>query len=296
MTVPYDPAELHRPHPPDSPRCSSRPASTRTGASLFVQSHVRRARRAAPGSSTASPPFGELRRMTQFKDKCEGPGVGDAPVCFDYPVLMAADILLYDTDEVPGRRRPAPARRARPRRRDPLQPPLRRHVRRPEGHVPARSGARIMDLQHPTAKMSKSVDSPQGTILVLDSPDGDHQEDQVGRHRLRHRGALRPRREARASRTCSRSTPSSTGRTVPDVGGRVRRVAATARSRPPSPTPGRVPPPGPGALRRSSPPIPGEVDRLLALGAEKAAAIAEPVLARARDAAGLLPPPVRRRR
>ena len=88
---------------------------------------------------------------------------------FDYPVLMAADILLYDTDEVP------------------VGDDQRQHVELardiairfnhrfgdtfvvPEATFPP-VGARIMDLQNPTAKMSKSVESPQGTILVLDYP------------------------------------------------------------------------------------------------------------------------------
>ena len=114
--------------------------------------------------------FGELRRMTQFKDKSDRHEFVSAGL-FTYPALMAADILLYDTDQVPvgdDQRQHLELTRDIA---DPVQHPLRRrrsssprrvipHRRRP-GHGPA--GAR-------RAKMSKSVDSPQGTILVLDDP------------------------------------------------------------------------------------------------------------------------------
>ena len=97
---------------------------------------------------------------------------------FDYPVLMAADILAYDTDEVPvgddQRQHVELARdiaiRFNHRFGDTLVVP--------KATIPP-VGARIMDLQHPTAKMSKSADSPQGTILVLDDPKPHHQADQV---------------------------------------------------------------------------------------------------------------------
>ncbi len=111
--------------------------------------------------------FGELRRMTQFKEKSRGPGIGVSVGLFDYPVLMVSDIVLYDTEEVP------------------VGDDQRQHVElardialRFNQHfgetfvVPkatfAEVGARIMDLQHPTRKMSKSEDSPQGTIVLLD--------------------------------------------------------------------------------------------------------------------------------
>ena len=98
MTMPYDPADL-RAAPARSRRCSSRPASTRSGRSCSC-----RATSAAHTELTwilnCVATFGELRRMTQFKEKSEGQESVTAGL-FDYPVLMAADILLYDTDEVP---------------------------------------------------------------------------------------------------------------------------------------------------------------------------------------------------
>ena len=112
--------------------------------------------------------FGELRRMTQFKDKGGEQETVRAGL-FTYPVLMAADILLYEADRVP----------VGEDQRQHLE--LTRDVALrfnhrfgptfvvPQAAVP-RVGARVMDLQEPTRKMSKSVSSPLGTILVLDPP------------------------------------------------------------------------------------------------------------------------------
>ena len=113
--------------------------------------------------------FGELRRMVQFKDKSERADFVSAGL-LTYPALQAADILLYDTDEVPvgddQRQHLELARdlaiRFNGRYGDTFVVP--RHVIPPVG-------ARVMDLQHPTAKMSKSLDSPQGIVYVLDEPE-----------------------------------------------------------------------------------------------------------------------------
>jgi tryptophanyl-tRNA synthetase len=114
--------------------------------------------------------FGELSRMTQFKDKSDR--IGDSFVSaglFTYPALMAADILLYDTAKVPVG---DDQRQHLELARDVAQRFNTRYGTTfviPEGVIP-KVGARIMDLQDPTSKMSKSADSPQGTILVLDDP------------------------------------------------------------------------------------------------------------------------------
>ncbi len=111
---------------------------------------------------------GELGRMTQFKDKSGGQESVKVGL-FTYPVLMAADVLLYDADLVP------------------VGDDQRQHLeltrdlagrfnhrygdtfRVPEAYVPP-VAARVMDLQHPERKMSKSGASPQGTIELLDEP------------------------------------------------------------------------------------------------------------------------------
>ncbi|MHB1584452.1 MAG: tryptophan--tRNA ligase [Acidimicrobiales bacterium] len=134
---------------------------------LFVQSHVpEHTRLTWLLECTAS--IGELRRMTQFKDK--GRGQESVRVgLFTYPVLMAADILLYRADRVPvgddQRQHLELARELAVR----FNHRYGRLFTVPEAEVPAH-GARVMDLQHPERKMSKSVDSPLGTVGVLDEP------------------------------------------------------------------------------------------------------------------------------
>ena len=139
-------------------------------ATVFVQSHV-------PEHSQLSwimecnVSFGELSRMTQFKDKSskrEGEFISAG--LFSYPALQAADILLYDPQEVP------------------VGEDQRQHVEItrdiairfnnrfgetfviPKAVLPA-AGARVMDLQDPTSKMSKSAATDAGLISMLDDPD-----------------------------------------------------------------------------------------------------------------------------
>ena len=112
----------------------------------------------------------ELERMTQFKDKAkkqrENIGVG----LFDYPVLMAADILLYQTDLVPvGEDQKQHLELTRDIairfNRD-----FGETFRVPEPYIP-KVGARIMSLSDPTRKMSKSDDDPNGCLMLLDDAD-----------------------------------------------------------------------------------------------------------------------------
>ncbi|MGN6126074.1 MAG: tryptophan--tRNA ligase, partial [Humibacter sp.] len=136
---------------------------------LFVQSHVAAHAELAWVLNTITG-FGEAGRMTQFKDKSARYGSDATSVgLFTYPVLMAADILLYDAEVVP------------------VGDDQRQHVeltRDLAERFNSRFGqtfvvpraiiqkdiARIYDLQTPTAKMSKSTDSPAGLILLLDEP------------------------------------------------------------------------------------------------------------------------------
>jgi tryptophanyl-tRNA synthetase len=135
---------------------------------LFAQSHVpEHTRLTWLLECTAT--MGELRRMTQFKEKGKGQETVRAGL-FTYPVLMAADILLYDAHEVPvGDDQRQHLELARE-----LATRFNFHYGEtfvvPEGIVPT-VAARVMDLQHPERKMSKSVDSPLGTISMLDTPD-----------------------------------------------------------------------------------------------------------------------------
>jgi len=164
LTVPQDPAEL-RTRTLELAQILLAVGIDPDRSTLFVQSHVpEHTELAWIMECTAAD--GELRRMTQYKDKSQGAEFVSAGL-YAYPALMAADILLYDTDEVP------------------VGDDQRQHVELardlavrfnhrygdtfvvPKATFPA-AGARVMDLQHPNKKMSKSEDSPQGTILVLD--------------------------------------------------------------------------------------------------------------------------------
>jgi len=115
--------------------------------------------------------IGELSRMTQFKTKSAGKeraGVGVG--LFDYPVLMAADILLYQTNMVPVG---ADQKQHLEITRDIAIRMNNRYGKMfevPEGYFP-KVGARIMSLQEPTKKMSKSDENPMSYIALLDDPD-----------------------------------------------------------------------------------------------------------------------------
>ncbi|HXQ59505.1 MAG TPA: tryptophan--tRNA ligase [Acidimicrobiales bacterium] len=134
---------------------------------LFAQSHVPEHPR-LQWLLECTATMGELRRMTQFKDKggeSESVRVG----LFTYPVLMAADILLYDAERVPVGE---DQRQHLELTRD-LAIRFNHHHGDtfvvPQAAVPTLA-ARVMDLQEPTRKMSKSVSSPLGTVSVLDPP------------------------------------------------------------------------------------------------------------------------------
>ena len=135
--------------------------------SIFVQSHVRyHAQLNWLLECVAT--YGELSRMVAFKEKSErqeGFRVG----LLTYPVLMAADILLYETEEVPvgnDQRQHLELTRDIAMR---FNNRFGETFRVPVGVQP-KVAARVMDLQEPTRKMSKSVSSPLGTILMFDSP------------------------------------------------------------------------------------------------------------------------------
>jgi tryptophanyl-tRNA synthetase len=137
---------------------------------LFVQSHV-------PEHSELSwilncyAQVGELTRMTQFKDKTEKQKEGEANVgLFSYPVLQAADILIYNADFVPvGKDQKQHLELAR----NIAQRFNHAHgetFRMPEPYI-TQNTAKIMSLSEPTKKMSKSAENPNSTVLLTDSRD-----------------------------------------------------------------------------------------------------------------------------
>jgi tryptophanyl-tRNA synthetase len=168
ITVPQDPALLRR---------RTRVAAAQLfgagldpdRAAVFVQSHVPEHSELAwvLGCQTG---FGEASRMVQFKDKSAKTGADSASVgLFTYPILQAADILLYQTDQVP----------VGEDQRQHLE--LTRDLAQRFNHrfgttfvVPGPyilpAVAKIADLQDPAIKMSKSASSPQGIIDVLEEP------------------------------------------------------------------------------------------------------------------------------
>ena len=167
MTMPWDPAEL-------------RQRSLETAASLlsagidpensvlFLQSHVHQHTELA-WVLTCVARMGELRRMIQFKEKSKGETESVGVGLFSYPVLQAADVLLYRANRVP------------------VGEDQRQHIELmrdlairfngmfgevlvvPEAYIP-KEGARVMALDDPTQKMSKSAERPASSVLLSDDP------------------------------------------------------------------------------------------------------------------------------
>jgi len=158
---------------------------------------------------------GELSRMTQFKDKARRGGAEAASVgLYDYPVLQAADVLLYNAHLVPvgeDQRQHLELMRTLARRFNGLYGET---FVVPETFVPP-TGARVMALDDPTAKMSKSSPTPASYVAILDEPD-------VVRRKIR-----RARTDSGTEITASPEKPAitnlldiysaATGRAVPDL-------------------------------------------------------------------------------
>jgi len=167
ITVEYQPAELHE-RTLDLAALLIATGLDPDRSVIFLQSH-NPAHPEAAWLLSAVTTVGELRRMTQFKDKSEQQSTVYAGL-FTYPVLMAADILLYQTDVVPVG---DDQRQHLELARDVAQRFNQRFgdtFRIPAARIPE-SGARIMDLQEPTRKMSTTSGTPQGTVYMLDTPD-----------------------------------------------------------------------------------------------------------------------------
>jgi tryptophanyl-tRNA synthetase len=251
-------------------------------ATLFVQSHVP-AHTGLAWLLECTVSFGELRRMTQFKEKSDGKDFVSAGL-LTYPALMAADILLYDTDRVP----------VGDDQRQHLE--LTRDVAGrfnsrygdvfviPEAAIP-KAAARVMDLQEPTRKMSKSAFSPQGTVGVLDPPKDIE-------------------RKFKRAVTDAETEVRNDAERKPGVSNLLS-ILAAATDGDPEVLAGKYSQYGPlkadaaAAVIELLRPVqerytelvddPGALASLLATGAERAAARAAGTLARAQDALGLLP-------
>jgi tryptophanyl-tRNA synthetase len=167
ITVEYDPADL-RERTLDLAAMLFATGLDPERSTVFVQSHVSAHAEAAWMLGSVSS-FGELRRMTQFKEKSERHEFVSAGL-FTYPVLMAGDILLYQTDVVPigdDQRQHLELSRDIAER---FNSRYGETFKLPEGQYPE-VGARIMDLQEPERKMSTTLGTPQGTLELLDPPE-----------------------------------------------------------------------------------------------------------------------------
>jgi tryptophanyl-tRNA synthetase len=254
---------------------------------LFVQSHVREhAEMTWLFNCVAS--FGELRKQPQFKEKSEGKESVSVGL-FDYPVLQTSDILLYHADEVPvGEDQRHHIELAR----DIGQRFNHRYgevFTLPKAiHPPA--AARVMDLQDPSRKMSKSSSAEKGIVYVLDDPKRVEKKiksavtDSDPDARIVHDRDAKP-----GVANLLEILAAVTGREVDDLaaehdghgyGGFKGAVAEAVveRLRP---------------IRERYTELaadPAEVERILADGADRARAIAAPTLEKAREAMGLLAP------
>ncbi len=253
---------------------------------LFVQSHVREHAELAWLFNCVAT-FGELGRMPQFKEKSAGRDASVSVGLFDYPVLQTADILLYHATKVP------------------VGEDQRHHIELardigqrfnhrfgevftlPTAILPP-VAARVMDLQDPTRKMSKSATSEKGIVHVLDEPDA---------VAAKFRSAVTDSDgEIRADRAAK---PGVTN---------LLEILAAVTSRSVEAVVEEHAGAGYGALKAAAAEAvvaflepmrlrtleladdPAELERLLADGAGRAREVAAPTLERARDAMGLLPP------
>lgn len=253
---------------------------------LFIQSHVPAHAQLAwiLGCITG---FGQASRMTQFKDKSARLGADSTSVgLFTYPILMAADILLYQANVVP----------VGEDQRQHLE--LTRDIAQkfnrdfgdtftlPEGYIPKASG-KVYDLQEPTAKMSKSAASDAGLIKMLDDPAAIAKKIKSAVTDAEREIRYDPTTKPGVSNLLTINSV-FTGKTIPEL------EAEYA---------GR----GYGDLKKDLAEIvvdaltpfrertfellddPAELDRLLAIGADRASAIAEHTLATVYDRVGFVP-------
>ena len=255
---------------------------------LFVQSHVHEHAELAWLLSTFTG-MGEAGRMTQFKDKSAQVGeTGTNVGLFTYPVLMAADILLYDTNLVPvgeDQRQHLELSRDLAQRLNARLGDGTAVV--PEPHI-VKETAKIFDLQEPTKKMSKSFSSPRGIIEILEDPTVVAKNIKAAATDSDSVIAFDPQNKAGISNLLTIYS-ALTGRSVPQIvadyegkmyghlKGDLAEIVVEAL----------------GPVRERTlewMESPEQLDAVLAEGAAKASAIAQGTLSRIYDRVGLLPP------
>lgn len=252
---------------------------------LFVQSHVPAHAELAWVLNTLTG-FGEAGRMTQFKDKSQKQGADAASVgLFTYPILMAADILLYQAESVPvgeDQRQHVELTRDLAQR---FNSRFGETFVIPEATIP-RSVAKIYDLQNPLAKMSKSAETEAGLIKVMDPANVTRKK--IMRAVTDDDGVVRFDREAKPGVSNLLTIYSVLGeRSIESIEqefegrgyGDLKKAVAEVVEETFAPVRART-----DELMAD----PAELDRLLARGADRANEIATATLARVYDAVGLL--------
>ena len=255
---------------------------------LFVQSQVAAHPQLAWVLNTITG-FGEASRMTQFKDKSQKQGADSASVgLFTYPILQAADILLYDATVVP------------------VGEDQRQHIELtrdlaarfnsrfgdtfvvPEVQI-LKETAKVYDLQEPSSKMSKSAASESGVLWLLDEPNrtakkiksavtDDQREVRFDRVNKAGVSNLLTIHSVLSGRTVQELEVQFDGKGYGDLKGEVAEVVASEF----------------GPIRERALELladPAELDRILARAADRAAEIADATLRRVYDAVGFLPRP-----
>ena len=253
-------------------------------ATVFVQSHIHEHSELS-WIMECTVSYGELSRMTQFKDKsAKREGEFISAGIFTYPALMAADILLYDADEVPvgdDQRQHVEitrdvAIRFNHRFGDTFTVPRAVHPK---------AGARVMDLQDPTSKMSKSAATDAGIVYMLD--DNAVIEKKFKRAVTDNDGEVRYDRQAKPGvsnlldilSACT-GTPIETLASSYSQYGPLKKDTAEAVISVVEPVRTRY-----GELMADR----GELARLLRIGNDRARAVAAATLARVHSAVGLMP-------
>lgn len=168
MTLPWDPSTLRQRSLETGAQLLACGVDPHT-ATLFLQSHVPQHTELA-WVLTCIARMGELRRMIQFKEKSRGESESVGVGVLTYPVLQAADVLLYKADAVPvgeDQRQHIELMRDLALRFNGAFAPV---FVVPEPWI-AEAGAKIMALDDPTQKMSKSTDRPASAVLLIDPPD-----------------------------------------------------------------------------------------------------------------------------